>query len=214
MAAAAATATEHLVDPTAKTLAPSAFNLDEPTRSRTRTRSKKEAAAETPAKSKRDPGVRHDRLLARNRVAASKCRQRKKQWTEKLETKKSDLQSEHADLQSQYVNLLQEASQLKDMLLNHAGCNDPNIASWIDNEAGKYAKKLAANAQGINPPDGYTGRFSRNTRMENANFAGPLTRLPSTETDPSTSESPVLLGESPDMNNAGIMFPDMIDGRF
>lgn len=134
---------------------PSMFALDQPVSSlkqqkpRT-TRSKRQRPPEPQINpSEADTkSARHDRLLARNRVAASKCRQRKKVWTEKLETKKAGLQSEHAQLQSQYVNLLQEASQLKDLLLNHAGCDDPNISSWIGNEAVKYARKLSANAQG------------------------------------------------------------------
>lgn len=69
----------------------------------------------------------NERSLERNRVAASKCRKRKKQWTENLEEKNSGLEAIHSDLQAEYMNLLQESSQLKNLLISHASCQNPNI---------------------------------------------------------------------------------------
>ncbi|KFG81498.1 activating transcription factor 7a [Metarhizium anisopliae] len=88
------------------------------------------------------PKHRRQRSLEKNRVAASKCRKRKKQWTENLEQKKSGLESVHAELQSEYMELLQETSELKNFLISHASCQDPNIDIWIKNEASKYVRNL------------------------------------------------------------------------
>ncbi|OAQ65371.1 transcription factor ATF2 [Pochonia chlamydosporia 170] len=85
---------------------------------------------------------RRQRSLERNRVAASKCRKRKKQWTDNLEQKKSGLESIHNELQAEYMQLLQESSQLKNFLIGHSGCQDPNIDVWIKNEASKFVRNL------------------------------------------------------------------------
>ncbi|KAG6196511.1 hypothetical protein E4U10_000930 [Claviceps purpurea] len=87
--------------------------------------------------------TRRERSLERNRVAASKCRKRKKAWTEKLEEKKSGLEAMNSELQSQYLGLLEESSYLKNHLISHAGCHDPNIDVWINNEASKYVRRLS-----------------------------------------------------------------------
>lgn len=68
-------------------------------------------------------------------MAASKCRQRKKEWTEKLEARKRWLEGLYDDLATEHRSLLQESSQLKGYLLDHAVCHDPNIDAWISNEA-------------------------------------------------------------------------------
>lgn len=82
------------------------------------------------------------RSLEQNRVAALKCRKRKKRWTENLEQKKSGLEAIHTDLLGEYENLFQESSQLKNLLTIHAGCQDLNIDIWTRNEASKYVRNL------------------------------------------------------------------------
>ncbi|OAQ60921.1 transcription factor ATF2 [Pochonia chlamydosporia 170] len=85
---------------------------------------------------------RREGAVERNRVTASNCRKRKKQWTENLEEKKSGLEAIHGDLQAEYMNLLQESSQLKNLLISHASCQHPDIDIWIKNEASKYVHNL------------------------------------------------------------------------
>ncbi|OAA51446.1 transcription factor ATF2 [Metarhizium rileyi] len=113
---------------------------------KTRTQPRREASKvdDHPTEAPREKKVKHrrQRSLERNRVAASKCRKRKKEWTEDLEQKKTGLESIHQELQSEYMDLLQECSQLKNLLINHAGCQDPNIDMWIKNEASKYVRNL------------------------------------------------------------------------
>ncbi|KAG5984151.1 hypothetical protein E4U55_005864 [Claviceps digitariae] len=110
--------------------------------SKTRRQSKAESSRSTRNDEAKKP-TRRERSLERNRVAASKCRKRKKAWTEKLEEKKSGLEAMHSELQSQYLSLLQESSHLKNHLITHAGCHDPNIDVWINNEASKYVRRLS-----------------------------------------------------------------------
>ncbi|KAG6015330.1 hypothetical protein E4U43_005430 [Claviceps pusilla] len=122
-----------------------AYELDNEkpnTASKTRRQSKRESGRSTRNDEAKNP-TRRERSLERNRVAASKCRKRKKAWTEKLEEKKSGLEAMHSELQSQYLSLLQESSHLKNHLITHAGCHDPNIDVWINNEASKYVRRLS-----------------------------------------------------------------------
>lgn len=86
---------------------------------------------------------RRKRSLERNRVAASKCRKRKNKWINNLEEMKVGLEALHSVLQSEHMDLLQESCQLKNYLICHATCHNPNIDEWINNEALKYVRKLS-----------------------------------------------------------------------
>ncbi|OAQ59437.1 basic-leucine zipper (bZIP) transcription factor [Pochonia chlamydosporia 170] len=101
-----------------------------------------EPAPAVPVPTTKKAKNRRQRSLERNRVAASKCRKRKKQWTDGLEQKKSGLESIHHELQAKCMSLLQESSQLKNFLIGHASCQDPNIDIWIRNEASKFVQNL------------------------------------------------------------------------
>ncbi|EPE05003.1 bzip transcription factor [Ophiostoma piceae UAMH 11346] len=61
-------------------------------------------------------------FLERNRVAALKCRQRKKQWLQNLQTKVDMYTSENETLASQITQLREEIVNLKTMLLAHKDC--------------------------------------------------------------------------------------------
>lgn len=80
------------------------------------------------------------KFLERNRIAASKCREKKKQFVSELEDTKTELEAQHAQLQLEYNGLLSEVSGLKHRLMAHAKCNDPNIDSWLSNEARRFVQ--------------------------------------------------------------------------
>ncbi|KAB8737504.1 hypothetical protein FH972_026463 [Carpinus fangiana] len=61
-------------------------------------------------------------FLERNRVAALKCRQRKKQWLANLQTKVEIFTSENDALSAQCTSLREEVVQLKTLLLAHKDC--------------------------------------------------------------------------------------------
>jgi cyclic AMP-dependent transcription factor ATF-2 len=86
---------------------------------------------------------KRSRFLERNRVAASKCREKKKLYVSDLEETKRDLETQNAQLQLEYEGLLGEVSGLKNHLLAHAKCNDPNIEAWLSYEARKFVQNTS-----------------------------------------------------------------------
>lgn len=83
-----------------------------------------------------------EEIKQRNRVAASKCRRKKKEKTHKLEEVMAGLELRHSYLQKEHSRLQEEVGRMKNHLINHTNCKDPNIDQWIQNEANNYIKKL------------------------------------------------------------------------
>lgn len=83
---------------------------------------------------------RRNKFLERNRVAASKCRQKKKEWMQSLEETKNDLEKTHSSLHETLNGLIAEVSVLKEHLMTHASCGDPNIDRWFTTEARKFVE--------------------------------------------------------------------------
>ncbi|KAI1825560.1 hypothetical protein F4861DRAFT_537811 [Xylaria intraflava] len=77
-------------------------------------------------------------FLQRNRVAAMKCRKKKKEWVNDLEETKTGLESHNAHLHMELDGLVDEASRIRAQLMVHANCNDSNIDKWIENEAKRF----------------------------------------------------------------------------
>ncbi|KAI0011204.1 hypothetical protein F4779DRAFT_246484 [Xylariaceae sp. FL0662B] len=84
-----------------------------------------------------DEAKRH-RFLERNRVAATKCRQKRKEWVSDLEETRFGLESQNTHLQIEYGSLVNEVCQIRAQLMTHASCNDSNIDKWIENEAKRF----------------------------------------------------------------------------
>ncbi|ORY71953.1 uncharacterized protein BCR38DRAFT_319883, partial [Pseudomassariella vexata] len=82
--------------------------------------------------------AKRNKFLERNRVAATKCRQKKKEWMSDLEDTRFGLESQNSHLQMEYNSLAEEVSQIRAELMAHGNCNDPNINKWIENEAKRY----------------------------------------------------------------------------
>lgn len=78
---------------------------------------------------------KRQKFLEKNRIAASKCREKKKRWVHDLEHNKSELERQNFELRLEHRNLMNDLSQTKSMLMNHSACKDPNIDRWLDNEA-------------------------------------------------------------------------------
>ncbi|KAK4168963.1 transcription factor atf21 [Cladorrhinum sp. PSN259] len=96
-------------------------------------------------KIKKEPNMVEDehkrnKFLERNRIAASKCREKKKMYVSELEETKIGLETQHAHLQMEYNGLLGEVSGLKHHLMAHAKCNDANIDRWLNNEARRFVQ--------------------------------------------------------------------------
>ncbi|KAJ4251954.1 hypothetical protein NW762_011254 [Fusarium torreyae] len=91
-----------------------------------------------------DENTKRDKFLKRNRIAASKCRQKKKEWVNNLEETRYGLEHENSALHKQYNGLVDELSSIKTQLMQHASCNDANINQWLDTEAKRFVQRIAA----------------------------------------------------------------------
>ncbi|KAJ3036438.1 hypothetical protein HDV00_002720 [Rhizophlyctis rosea] len=69
-----------------------------------------------------DPDEKRKSFLERNRQAALKCRQKKKQWLQSLQQKVEFLTSDNETLQNQATQLREEILNLKTLLLAHKDC--------------------------------------------------------------------------------------------
>ncbi|RBR25125.1 uncharacterized protein FIESC28_02033 [Fusarium coffeatum] len=94
-----------------------------------------------------DESDKRNKFLKRNRIAASKCRQKKKEWVSSLEDTRYGLEHENNVLHKQYNGLVDELSTIKNQLMQHASCNDANINQWLDNEARKFVQRIASQNQ-------------------------------------------------------------------
>ncbi|KAK1766133.1 hypothetical protein QBC33DRAFT_516042 [Phialemonium atrogriseum] len=131
-----------------------------------------------PRKTKRAANMPKDeekrvKFLERNRIAASKCREKKKQFVSELEDTKIDLEAQHAQLQLEYNSLLSEVSGLKHRLMAHAKCNDPNIDSWLSNEARRFVQTttdLFGPYQGPSSHSSHTRNHSTASSRQSVSF--------------------------------------------
>jgi len=80
--------------------------------------------------------VKRSKFLERNRVAASKCRQKKKEWTRNLETRARELQKNNNMLRMDVESLRQEVLFLKGEMLKHNSCDCSQIQDFMKSGAG------------------------------------------------------------------------------
>ncbi|KAL9638530.1 MAG: hypothetical protein Q9164_001484 [Protoblastenia rupestris] len=76
--------------------------------------------------------VRRSKFLERNRVAASKCRQKKKEWTQNLETRARELQKNNSSLRMMVESLREEVLFLKSECKEHVGCDCREIQNFMN----------------------------------------------------------------------------------
>lgn len=84
--------------------------------------SEEDQSNESGSKSKMTDEEKRRNFLERNRVAALKCRQRKKQWLASLQSKVEIFSSENEALSGQIAQLREEVVNLKTLLLAHKDC--------------------------------------------------------------------------------------------
>ncbi len=86
--------------------------------------------------------LRRSKFLERNRVAASKCRQKKKQWIDKLETQLREHHARHNSLRLLVDSLKNEVLYLKVEMVAHMGCNVPSITQRIERDRESFEKAI------------------------------------------------------------------------
>jgi hypothetical protein len=76
---------------------------------------------------------KREKFLERNRVAASKCRQKKKAWTNDLEERARELTSQRHMLTTHVAMLRNELLELKCKCLEHTSCDCEQIREYLKN---------------------------------------------------------------------------------
>ncbi|KAI7887813.1 uncharacterized protein EV154DRAFT_426819 [Mucor mucedo] len=78
-----------------------------------------------------DAEDRRKKFLERNRVAAYKCRQKKKNWMQDLE-QKAEIQNHHnEELRSLVAQLKEESMYLRNLLLTHGNCDCDSVQAYL-----------------------------------------------------------------------------------
>jgi len=90
--------------------------------------------------------AKRQKFLERNRIAASKCRRKKKQWTQNLEDTAREVQTASKNLHKQVAALRNELLHLKGELLKHNGCSCERIKQYLMNEATRVVEGSSASA--------------------------------------------------------------------
>lgn len=74
------------------------------------------------------------KFLERNRLAASKCRMKKKEWTQNLEAAARQASAQSRELQVIVGRLREELLEYKTQLLYHQDCGCQKIKEYLQNE--------------------------------------------------------------------------------
>ncbi|KAJ2663198.1 hypothetical protein IWW48_001519 [Coemansia sp. RSA 1200] len=82
---------------------------------------------------------RRRKFLERNRIAASKCRQKKKMWVQELERRAEDATMQNRSLHIAVAQLKEEVLILKNQLLTHHNCGCTTVQQYLQNECGAPA---------------------------------------------------------------------------
>jgi bZIP transcription factor len=94
-------------------------------------RRKKSASKQSSSGQAADNNDRRSQFLERNRVAASKCRLKKKEWTSNLEQRARELQASKTSLALLVSSLQQELLYLKGEAMRHDACDCDSIRRYL-----------------------------------------------------------------------------------
>ncbi|KAL3472867.1 hypothetical protein BJX99DRAFT_234771 [Aspergillus californicus] len=113
---------------------------------------------------------KQEKTRARNRLAASKCRQKKKEQNSQLETRFNEEQRKRERLVKEVDSLRTELVSAKSALLAHSDCGHTRIKEYIQDEANRLT--IGGEIRNINmrsPPDQL---YRRGSAMQHDHFAG------------------------------------------
>ncbi|KAG9245586.1 hypothetical protein BJ878DRAFT_8902 [Calycina marina] len=88
--------------------------------------------------------LKRQKFLERNRQAASKCRERRKDWISKQDEKMKGEQMKNAEMRAEYEILSQEVHNLLNVIRRHteAGCESDHLKEFINGESSRYLASL------------------------------------------------------------------------
>ncbi|KAJ3086873.1 hypothetical protein HK102_012295 [Quaeritorhiza haematococci] len=106
---------------------------------------KRKAGGGKDADTEEDMDDKRRKFLERNRLAASKCRQKKKQWVEELQRQSTEISAKNRQLQLLVSQLKEEVIVLKNQLLLHRNCQCNVIQAYT-------ASQFASSSSGAPTP--------------------------------------------------------------
>jgi len=140
--------------------------------------------------------------LEKNRVAAHKCRQRKKEYINSLETRAREFSSRNKQLKENVALLREEVLELKNEVLRHAGCG-----FWAVDE---YLARCAGDLLGIDGRGRTMGFTKSLSQCNNGNTASSPSLSTVTETRELASITPDAKIDR-EARHESITSQDMID---
>ncbi|GLA64619.1 hypothetical protein AtubIFM55763_008225 [Aspergillus tubingensis] len=116
--------------------------------------------------------AKREKFLERNRLAASKCRQKKKQQTESLRSQFRELSQRREDLTRHIDALRSEILVFKNYLLEHAQCNDEAIQLHLSTMVKNITQQDSLGTSDLKPDlNALTpSSSSRTTRSQDLSF--------------------------------------------
>ncbi|KAI8087487.1 hypothetical protein BDF21DRAFT_414508 [Thamnidium elegans] len=88
-----------------------------------------------------DAEDRRKKFLERNRVAAYKCRQKKKNWMQELEQKADIQNNRNEELRSIVAQLREESMYLRNLLLSHGNCDCESVQAYLRKTSAEITSK-------------------------------------------------------------------------
>ena len=151
---------------------------------------KSEHATEAEDTRDRKKGQEREELLARNRAAASKSRQKKKEFVTKLEERSRDLATQNKVLHVTVATLRNEMLDLKDKCLRHMSCECEDIRQYLARSVMRKSSIVSAAALDQQDWDQQVEELLRASETSNTNEASDVTAS-TTEVTPSMDSSSI-----------------------
>ncbi|KAJ2008349.1 hypothetical protein GGI04_001163 [Coemansia thaxteri] len=98
---------------------------------------------------------RRNRFLERNRVAASKCRQKKKVWIQELERRAENATMQNRSLHIAIAQLKEEVIILKSQLLTHRNCQCTMVHQYLHSDTSSSIDPAQAMAAAVSATGGF-----------------------------------------------------------
>ncbi|KAI8645413.1 hypothetical protein BD408DRAFT_338766 [Parasitella parasitica] len=89
-----------------------------------------------------DAEDRRKKFLERNRVAAYKCRQKKKNWMQDLEQKAELQNNQNEELRKLVAMLKEESMYLRNLLLTHGNCDCDSVQAYLRKQSAEITNNI------------------------------------------------------------------------
>ncbi|CEI99223.1 hypothetical protein G6F70_000661 [Rhizopus microsporus] len=98
-----------------------------------------------------DAEDKRKKFLERNRVAAYKCRQKKKTWMQELEQKAEISTARNEELRSLVTQLKEESMYLRNLLLTHGNCDCESVQAYLRRSSAQITSRRESTSSEFMP---------------------------------------------------------------